>query len=292
MTSRVHLSLHILTRSLSFMSATGQTEPVPGSTYVAAVYEHNVILNPNPRVSVSRSAALQHMQKNLDIYEEQAARAAQQSPQPESDEGSPCGACPTHVGPRLALRVISSSPSDLQARWQAAVRRRHLAAQLPSELAASGGHTPATAGIDRVQRQCSSSAGRISKAGGRSTPSPRDCAGASYRPSSIPVNHFKRNFGRSPAASSNRLFITTGMPSDRYHWSVEQISMIAHQCCQLPGFSRISPAFARQNTQKPDLAPDRGDKIHYRSQNSKPEITAMAVTMTSTPIARPHTTPR
>ncbi|GAA6214583.1 biotinidase-like, partial [Lates japonicus] len=67
--------------SLSFMSATGQTEPVPGSTYVAAVYEHNVILNPNPRVSVSRSAALQHMQKNLDIYEEQAARAAQQGAQ-------------------------------------------------------------------------------------------------------------------------------------------------------------------------------------------------------------------
>ncbi|XP_045913914.1 biotinidase-like isoform X1 [Micropterus dolomieu] len=67
---------------ISFLrSAVVQTEPVVDPTYVAAVYEHNVILNPEPRVPLSRSVALQHMQKNLDIYEEQAARAADQGAQ-------------------------------------------------------------------------------------------------------------------------------------------------------------------------------------------------------------------
>uniref|UniRef100_A0A3P9N4W1 Biotinidase n=1 Tax=Poecilia reticulata TaxID=8081 RepID=A0A3P9N4W1_POERE len=55
----------------------GETESAVDS-YVAAVYEHRVILNPNPRVPVSRHEALIHMQKNLDIYEQQAAKAAQQ----------------------------------------------------------------------------------------------------------------------------------------------------------------------------------------------------------------------
>ncbi|XP_049890807.1 biotinidase-like isoform X2 [Epinephelus moara] len=67
--------------SLFFTSAIGQSEPVVDSSYVAAVYEHNLILNPEPHVPLSRSAALQHMQKNLDVYEEQAARAAQQGAQ-------------------------------------------------------------------------------------------------------------------------------------------------------------------------------------------------------------------
>lgn len=49
-----------------------------GSSYVAAVYEHRVFLNPEPRVPLSRCDALKHVQKNLDIYEEQAARAAKQ----------------------------------------------------------------------------------------------------------------------------------------------------------------------------------------------------------------------
>uniref|UniRef100_A0A3B5LN38 Biotinidase n=1 Tax=Xiphophorus couchianus TaxID=32473 RepID=A0A3B5LN38_9TELE len=52
-----------------------------GDSYMAAVYEHRVILNPNPRVPVTRREALIHMQKNLDIYEEQAAKAAQQGVQ-------------------------------------------------------------------------------------------------------------------------------------------------------------------------------------------------------------------
>ncbi len=64
--------------SFSLTLAVVHTGPVVDSSYVAAVYEHNLILNPEPRVPLSRPDALKHMQKNLDIYEEQAARAAQQ----------------------------------------------------------------------------------------------------------------------------------------------------------------------------------------------------------------------
>ncbi|CAJ1064652.1 biotinidase-like isoform X1 [Xyrichtys novacula] len=61
--------------------AAGQTQPAMESSYIAAVYEHNLITNPDPRVLVSRQAALQHMQKNLDIYEVQTAQAAQEGAQ-------------------------------------------------------------------------------------------------------------------------------------------------------------------------------------------------------------------
>ena len=64
--------------SFSSILAVIQTAPVVDSTYVAAVYEHNPILNPQPLVPLSRQDALQHMQKNLDIYKVQAAQAAQQ----------------------------------------------------------------------------------------------------------------------------------------------------------------------------------------------------------------------
>ncbi|XP_062385938.1 biotinidase [Sardina pilchardus] len=50
-------------------------------SYVAAVYEHLVVLNPNPRVALGRRAALEHMQKNLVVFEEQAALAARQGAQ-------------------------------------------------------------------------------------------------------------------------------------------------------------------------------------------------------------------
>lgn len=63
---------------LSLSPAIVQTGPAADSSYIAAVYEHNVMLNPEPQVTLSRPEALQHMQKNLDIYEKQAARAAQQ----------------------------------------------------------------------------------------------------------------------------------------------------------------------------------------------------------------------
>ncbi|XP_035287044.1 biotinidase-like [Anguilla anguilla] len=49
-----------------------------GGSYVAAVYEHRVIRNLQPKVLLSRQEALEHMNKNLDVYEEQAAAAAKQ----------------------------------------------------------------------------------------------------------------------------------------------------------------------------------------------------------------------
>ncbi|KAM8884284.1 biotinidase isoform 2-T2 [Synchiropus picturatus] len=58
-----------------------QTEASLGSTYTAAVYEHHPVLNPQPWLASSRLAALQHVKKNLDVYEEQAALAAQQGAQ-------------------------------------------------------------------------------------------------------------------------------------------------------------------------------------------------------------------
>ncbi|XP_035287031.1 biotinidase-like isoform X2 [Anguilla anguilla] len=49
-----------------------------GGSYVAAVYEHNITWNPQPKVPLSRQEALEHMNKNLDLYEQQAAAAAKQ----------------------------------------------------------------------------------------------------------------------------------------------------------------------------------------------------------------------
>lgn len=51
------------------------------SSYVAAVYEHHVVLNPKPHVPLSRQEALQHMRQNLQVYEQQAASAAQKGAQ-------------------------------------------------------------------------------------------------------------------------------------------------------------------------------------------------------------------
>lgn len=47
-------------------------------SYVAAVYEHRVRLNSNPRVPLDRRSALEHMKQNLHVFEEQAVLAAQQ----------------------------------------------------------------------------------------------------------------------------------------------------------------------------------------------------------------------
>ncbi|KAK6324183.1 hypothetical protein J4Q44_G00065220 [Coregonus suidteri] len=58
-----------------------RTDGSRGQSYVAAVYEHRVILNPAPHVPLSPAAALKHMMSNLDVYEEQAARAAEQGAQ-------------------------------------------------------------------------------------------------------------------------------------------------------------------------------------------------------------------
>ncbi|KAG9333164.1 hypothetical protein JZ751_013422 [Albula glossodonta] len=52
-----------------------------GRSYVAAVYEHRVVLNPQPKVQLSRAQALEHMRQNLDVFEQQAAAAAKQGAQ-------------------------------------------------------------------------------------------------------------------------------------------------------------------------------------------------------------------
>uniref|UniRef100_A0A2D4P0Y7 Biotinidase n=2 Tax=Micrurus surinamensis TaxID=129470 RepID=A0A2D4P0Y7_MICSU len=52
-----------------------------GKHYVAAVYEHHAILNPNPTAIINRQTALQLMKRNLDIYEEQVINAAKEGAQ-------------------------------------------------------------------------------------------------------------------------------------------------------------------------------------------------------------------
>nr|XP_057902613.1 biotinidase [Doryrhamphus excisus] len=72
----LHVTLTVVW-TFTFTPGFGHTH-ILDSTYIAAVYEHRVILNPDPLTPLSRSNALRHMQRNLDIYEEQAALAAQQ----------------------------------------------------------------------------------------------------------------------------------------------------------------------------------------------------------------------
>nr|XP_031533291.1 biotinidase isoform X3 [Vicugna pacos] len=49
--------------------------------YVAAVYEHRSILSPNPLDLISRRQALELMNQNLDVYEQQVMAAAQKGAQ-------------------------------------------------------------------------------------------------------------------------------------------------------------------------------------------------------------------
>ncbi|KAF6098687.1 biotinidase [Phyllostomus discolor] len=49
--------------------------------YVAAVYEHQLIQSPDPLALVSRRQALELMNQNLDIYEEQVMTAARKGVQ-------------------------------------------------------------------------------------------------------------------------------------------------------------------------------------------------------------------
>ncbi|XP_063754987.1 biotinidase-like [Eleginops maclovinus] len=71
----------IVVISFSLSTVVVQMEPNVDSSYIAAVYEHNVIQASDPVIPVSRSDALRNMQKNLDIYEVQAAKAAKQDVQ-------------------------------------------------------------------------------------------------------------------------------------------------------------------------------------------------------------------
>lgn len=50
-------------------------------SYVAAVYEHRVLLNPEPRVLLERRSALEHIDRNLRVFEQQTAEAARQGAQ-------------------------------------------------------------------------------------------------------------------------------------------------------------------------------------------------------------------
>lgn len=49
-----------------------------GLFYTASVYEHQVLLNPQPKVVLGRKAALQQMDRNLEVFETQATSAARQ----------------------------------------------------------------------------------------------------------------------------------------------------------------------------------------------------------------------
>lgn len=66
-------------------------------SYMAAVYEHQSILSPNPLALTSRKQALELMNQNLDIYEQQVMTAAQKArrvpglePQLVSQNGPDC----------------------------------------------------------------------------------------------------------------------------------------------------------------------------------------------------------
>ena len=54
------------------------TETRTRTTYKAAVYEHAVILPPDPLTPVSRTTAVNNMMKNLNIYQKQAEIAAKE----------------------------------------------------------------------------------------------------------------------------------------------------------------------------------------------------------------------
>ncbi|XP_056439278.1 biotinidase [Gadus chalcogrammus] len=58
-----------------------EVERLGRSSYIAAVYEHRVVLTPEPHLARTRAAALRHMRTNLDVFEEQARRASQQGVQ-------------------------------------------------------------------------------------------------------------------------------------------------------------------------------------------------------------------
>ncbi|KAL6066203.1 hypothetical protein STEG23_022276 [Scotinomys teguina] len=54
-------------------------EHLEAEYYVAAVYEHQSVLSPNPLELSSRQQALELMKQNLDVYEQQVMDAAQKA---------------------------------------------------------------------------------------------------------------------------------------------------------------------------------------------------------------------
>ncbi|XP_033612882.1 biotinidase isoform X4 [Fukomys damarensis] len=56
-------------------------DPHKADYYMAAVYEHQAVLSPNPLALIGRKQALELMNQNLDIYEQQVMTAAQKGVQ-------------------------------------------------------------------------------------------------------------------------------------------------------------------------------------------------------------------
>uniref|UniRef100_A0A8B9BTJ6 Biotinidase n=1 Tax=Anser brachyrhynchus TaxID=132585 RepID=A0A8B9BTJ6_9AVES len=67
--------------SVCFLCSQVVSGGVEEARYVAAVYEHESILSPDPTALVDRRSALQLMGRNLDIYEQQVVAAARQGAQ-------------------------------------------------------------------------------------------------------------------------------------------------------------------------------------------------------------------
>uniref|UniRef100_A0A665U685 Biotinidase n=1 Tax=Echeneis naucrates TaxID=173247 RepID=A0A665U685_ECHNA len=127
-----------LCHSTLFLCAFGKPGPfsLSGSSYTAAVYEHHFILDQKHHAPLSRAEALQHMQKNLDVYEPQAAQAGAQIlvfpeyglngfnftrtsisgyletiPDPEEEHWNPCTDPQRHSNTEVyKLSILASSP--------------------------------------------------------------------------------------------------------------------------------------------------------------------------------------
>lgn len=65
--------------ALALGVAWGSQEQREAEYYVAAVYEHRPVLSPNPLELSSRQQALELMEQNLDVYEQQVMAAAQKA---------------------------------------------------------------------------------------------------------------------------------------------------------------------------------------------------------------------
>lgn len=76
------LALFLCGWHLVVLGVSGEDYPTrqpEDDSYVAAVYEHHSVLSPDPLALVSRKQALEIMNQNLDIYEEQVMAAAQKA---------------------------------------------------------------------------------------------------------------------------------------------------------------------------------------------------------------------
>lgn len=85
--------------------------------YVAAVYEHRSILSLDPLSLISRTQALELMNQNLDIYEQQVMIAAQKA------SCAPGASCPLLISP---WPVGPAAPWEMGSRGKAELNESHL----------------------------------------------------------------------------------------------------------------------------------------------------------------------